>query len=194
MIKRLNIITVLLVSVVFTFAGLAYGAQSQETNTNTNTKNANALSKSDMRFMKKAAEGGMFEVHLGNLAKQRASNKDVKSFGERMVNDHSKANDQLMRLASDNGVTLPKDLDAKHKKTVDRLSNLSGSQFDREYMNVMVKDHTKDVNEFQSESNRIQNSDLKNWTDDTLSTIKDHLQQAKNIEQEVGSKSSASTK
>lgn len=190
MIKRLNIITVLLVAGVFTFAGLAYGAKSQ----GTNASNANALSNSDVKFMKKAAEGGMMEVQLGNLAKQRAANKDVKNFGERMVKDHSKANDQLMQLASDNGITLPKDLDAKHKKMVDRLSKLSGSQFDREYMNVMVKDHTKDVNEFQSESNRIQNSDLKNWTDDTLSTIKDHLQQAQNIAQDVGAKSSASTK
>ena len=119
--------------------------------------------------------------------------KDVKDFGERMVKDHSKANDELTQLASNNGVTLPKDLDSKHKKMVDRLSKLSGPQFDREYMDAMVKDHTKDVNEFQGESNRIKNPDLKNWTDNTLSTIKDHLQQAQNVAQGV-TKSSANTK
>ena len=187
MIKQVNIITVLLVVGVFTFVGLAYGAESQGTN------NANTLSKSDVKFMKNAAEGGMMEVQLGNLATQRASSKDVKDFGERMVKDHSKANDELTQLASNNGVTLPKDLDSKHKKMVDRLSKLSGPQFDREYMDAMVKDHTKDVNEFQSESNRIKNPDLKNWTDNTLSTIKDHLQQAQNVAQGV-TKSSANTK
>src|SRR3954468_1889404 len=108
------------------------------------TKTSPSLVKTDASFMKQAADGGMAEIALGNLAVSKASSDDVKKFGQRMVDDHSKANDQLKQLASSKGIDVPSELNAKDKATKERLSKLSGEQFDRAYMQHMVKDHTKD--------------------------------------------------
>jgi putative membrane protein len=99
------------------------------------------LTSQDSKFVKEAAEGGMMEVELGRLATQKASNADVKSFGQRMVDDHSKANDQLKSLASQKGVTLPTTLPADMRQEMDKISKLSGAEFDKMYMSHMLKDH-----------------------------------------------------
>jgi putative membrane protein len=145
------------------------------------SKGSSQLSASDQSFVKKAAAGGMAEVELGKLATEKASSDDVKKFGQRMVEDHSKANDQLKQLASQKGVNLPSDLEAKDKALKDRLSKLSGEQFDRAYMKNMVRDHTKDVAEFRKESKSAKDNDLKNFASQTLPTLEDHLKQAKSI-------------
>ena len=100
---------------------------------------------SDKTFVKKAAEGGLAEVELGQLATQKASSEDVKKFGQRMVDDHSKANDQLKQVAAQEHIDLPTEPSAKDKATKARLEKLSGEQFDRAYMRDMVKDHRTDV-------------------------------------------------
>src|SRR5512140_2380360 len=104
------------------------------------TSNPAAKAGSDQVFVKKAAVGGMAEVELGTLAKDKASSDQVKQFANRMVTDHGKANDELKTLAQNKNITLPTDLDAKHKAVRDRLSKLSGEQFDRAYMQAMLKD------------------------------------------------------
>ena len=139
------------------------------------------LSAADQKFVKKAAQGGMAEVELGKLATQKASSDDVKKFGQRMVDDHTKANDQLKQIAGNKGISLPTDLDAKDQALKDRLSKLEGEQFDRAYMKNMVRDHTKDVSEFRKESTSAKDSDLKNFASQTLPTLEDHLKEAKNI-------------
>src|SRR5947199_10744429 len=103
---------------------------------------------SDKTFVKKAAEGGLAEVELVQLAAQKATSDDVKKFGQRMVDDHSKANDELKSIAGNKNITTPQDVDAKHKALMDRLSKLSGPAFDRASMSEMVKDAQKDVNDF----------------------------------------------
>src|SRR5947199_6279406 len=103
---------------------------------------------SDKTFVKKAAEGGLAEVELVQLATQKASSDDVKKFGQRMVDDHGKANDQLKQIASSKGVDLPSEPSPKNKATKDRLSKLSGQQFDKAYMTDMLQDHKKDVAAF----------------------------------------------
>jgi len=140
-----------------------------------------SLSSADQTFVKKAAEGGMAEVELGNLAKDKASSSEVKQFAQRMVDDHTKANEQLKSIASEKGVTLPTSLDAKDEATKDRLSKLSGDQFDRAYMNDMVKDHTKDVSEFKKESTAAKDPDIKSFASQTLPTLEDHLKEARQI-------------
>jgi putative membrane protein len=142
------------------------------------SSNSAQLSSSDKMFMNKAAQGGMAEVQLGQLATQNGQSDDVKKFGQRMVDDHSKANDQLKSLASQKGVTLPTDLNAKDKALKDRLSKLSGAQFDRAYIQAMVKDHKEDIAEFQKEANGGKDSDVKNWASQTLPTLQDHLKMA----------------
>jgi len=146
-------------------------------------------STADTRFMKSAAEGGMAEVKLGQLAQEKASNQSVKDFGKRMVNDHTKANDQLKDLALKKGVDLPTSISAKDQATYDRLSKLSGSEFDREYMRDMVKDHQMDVSEFRRETQMAKDADTKAFAQQTLPTLDDHLNQAKQIDSQIGTTS-----
>jgi putative membrane protein len=139
----------------------------------------------DQRFMREAAQGGMAEVELGKLAVQNASSDYVKKFGQRMVDDHSKANDKLKELASAKGVTLPQAPNAKQKATKDQLSKLSGEQFDKAYMRDMLKDHKQDIAAFQSESNTGHDADVKNFATQTLPTLRDHLKDAQGIAPKV---------
>src|SRR3954469_20837026 len=144
-------------------------------------KNSAGQGSSDTAFVKKAAQGGLAEVELGQLATQKASSEDVKKFGQRMVDDHTKANDQLKQIAGNKGVTLPTDLNSKDQAMKERLSKLDGEKFDQAYMKNMVRDHTKDVSEFRKESTSGKDSDLKSFASQTLPTLEDHLKEAKNI-------------
>lgn len=137
-----------------------------------------AMSAADSRFATKAAAGGMAEVKLGELAQKNASNPDVKAFGQKMVNDHSKAGDKLKSIASKDSINLPSSMDAKDQAVYDRLSKLQGAQFDRAYMQDMVKDHKGDVAEFQREANGGKNADLKGFASETLPTLQEHLKMA----------------
>jgi putative membrane protein len=134
--------------------------------------------KPDQMFITDAAKGGMAEVELGKLAAQKASSPDVKQFGQRMADDHSKANDELKSLAQSKNITLPSAIDAKDKALEKRLSRLSGSAFDRAYMQAMVNDHRKDVSEFRRESQIGKDPDVKQWASKTLPTLEDHLKAA----------------
>ena len=150
------------------------------------------LSSSDANFIKEAAQGGMMEVQLGKFASEKASNDQVKEFGRRMEQDHSKANDELKKLASDKGVNLQNELDKKHKSALERLTKLSGAEFDRQYMQAMVKDHKEDVSKFQRESDKAKDPDVKKFASQTLPTLKQHLQLAESTDKNVkGSKSSS---
>jgi len=149
--------------------------------TTTTTTTTSKLSTGDTKFMRGAATGGMEEVELGKLAAQKASNPDVKSFGQHMVDDHSKANDQLKALAAQKGVTLPAAMSNQQKHDVGKLSNLSGAAFDSAYVSMMVKDHKKDVAEFQKESKSGRDSDVKGWAATTLPTLEGHLKMIEGI-------------
>ena len=140
---------------------------------------------SDQTFVMNAAKGGLAEVELGKLAQQKAQSDQVKNFGKRMVDDHSKANDELKTLAQNKKITLPTDLDPKDKAVRDRLSKLSGDAFDRAYMNAMVRDHRKDVNEFKMESTKGKDADIKGFASKTLPTLEDHLKLAQETDKAV---------
>ena len=149
------------------------------------------LSAADRNFMMKAARGGKAEVELGQLAQQEASSPEVKEFGERMVTDHSEANDKLKQVAAQEGVNLPDTLNVKDTATKSRLEKLSGAAFDRAYMQDMVKDHTQDVAEFQKEAKNGNNPEVKSFASQTVPTLEQHLKKAKDIEPKVTSKSAA---
>jgi putative membrane protein len=142
----------------------------------------------DMPFAQAAAIGGMEEVELGRLAVQKASSDNVKQFGQRMIDDHSKAGDDLKTVAAEDNIPLPTELDAKAKATRDRLASLSGSEFDRAYMHDMVQDHEKDVADFQKEASSGMNADLKKFASRTLPTLQEHLRMARDAERMVMSK------
>ncbi|MGA7591254.1 MAG: DUF4142 domain-containing protein, partial [Candidatus Sulfotelmatobacter sp.] len=105
----------------------------------------------------------------------------VKKFGQRMVDDHTKVNDQLKEVASSQGIDLPDKLTAKDEMTKEHLSKLSGEQFDRAYMSDMVKDHTQDVADFQRESNSATDPAVKQFAQKTVPILEDHLKEAKEI-------------
>jgi putative membrane protein len=148
----------------------------------------------DQVFAHKAAAGGMAEVEMGQLASKNAESPDVKQFGERMVTDHSKANDELKQLAEKQQITLPTTLDPKHKALHDRLAKLNGAAFDKAYMSAMVKDHQEDVAAFQRESKAGKNDELKAWASKTLPTLEEHLKLAKETASKVGATTSTGTK
>jgi putative membrane protein len=159
----------------------AAGSSQDSSKSASSASGSSQLSAADQTFVKKAAQGGMAEVELGKLATQKASSEDVKKFGQRMVDDHTKANDQLKQIAGNKGVTLPTDLNSKDQAMKERLSKLDGEKFDQAYMKNMVRDHTKDVSEFRKESTSGKDSDLKSFASQTLPTLEDHLKEAKNI-------------
>jgi putative membrane protein len=135
----------------------------------------------DERFMRDAAAGGMMEVELGRLAAERAASADVKAFGQRMVTDHSKANQQLMQLATSKGMTLPRELPADMQAQRDKLARLSGAEFDRMYMQHMVKDHKKDVAEFEKQAEKGADAALRTFAQETLPTLREHLTLAESL-------------
>ncbi|HJU27220.1 MAG TPA: DUF4142 domain-containing protein [Rhodanobacteraceae bacterium] len=135
----------------------------------------------DSDFAKKAASGGLAEVSLGKLAESHAQSADIKAFGQRMVQDHSKANDQLMAAAAQANVKLPASPGPEEQATINRLSKLQGAAFDRAYAQAMVKDHKKDVAEFQREASTGSNTSLKTFAANTLPTLQQHLRMAQTL-------------
>ena len=165
-------------------------AQAPASQSTTKDSTSSKLPRGDEKFMKDAAGGGMAEVRLGELAEQHAASDAVKEFGQRMAKDHQKANDELKQLASQKGVQLPTSIDSTHQRQYERLAKLDGAEFDRAYMKEMVKDHDKDVKEFQKQANSGKDADLKSWASTTLPTLKEHEQQAKQVSGSVQGKSS----
>jgi putative membrane protein len=139
------------------------------------------MASQDRNFIMDAAMGGMMEVELGRIAAKQGASDAVKQFGQRMVDDHSKANSELMSLASSKGITLPTELDAKHREHVTKMSAMSGAEFDREYGKMMLSDHRKDVSEFEKQSTRGTDADLKAFATKTLPTLQEHLKMAETL-------------
>jgi len=134
------------------------------------TGEGSSLSANDKIFIKKAAKGGIMEVTMGKMAEQNAQSDEVKSFGRRMVTDHSKANDELKSIASKKGVQLP-------------TKQHSGKwTSDKAYMDMMVKDHEKDLAEFKEQANSGSDPDVKKFAEETAKVVQEHLDLAKEIQ------------
>jgi len=164
-------------------AGEALAADSgREAN---NQENHGQFSARDYRFVKEAALGGMTEVRLGELAKQKGSNQTVRDFGQRMVAAHSKANDELKQIAATKGAVLPTEISHKENSEIERFEKLSGPEFDKEYGKYMVKDHQKDAKEFADAADDVKDPDLKAFAQKTHAMIEDHLRMAREMEASV---------
>jgi len=135
----------------------------------------------DQTFLKKAAQGGLAEVNVGQMAASKASDPNIKQFGQRMVEDHGKANDELQQIAQKENLTLPTEPSKAEQKTANKLSRLQGTKFDAEYAREMVKDHEQDVALFEKEANSGSNPELKAFAQKTLPTLQQHLQMAKQL-------------
>ncbi len=142
--------------------------------------NAN-LSSTDREFVNKAAETGMAEVELARLGEQKGSSDQVKDFAKKLADDHTKANDELKRIAGDMNVNLPSEMDSRDRKALDRLQNLSGAQFDREFLRMAQQHHQQDVQLFQHQAKNGENEQLKSFASNTLPTLQNHLETARSM-------------
>lgn len=145
-----------------------------------------SVSAADKSFAMKAAVGGMTEVQLGKLASEKASSPEVKDFGSKMVTDHGKAGEELKTIATGKGITLPDKLDAKHQAMVDKMSKLSGTAFDKQYVTAMVKAHKEDDAAFSKEAKSGGDADFKAFavkTDEEV--IKMHMKMIEDIESKM---------
>ena len=146
---------------------------------------SSAKAGADHQFIQDAAADGMAEVKVGKLASEKASNSDVKQFADRLVKDHTKANDELKKVAQQETINLPQELKPQQQKTYDHLSSLSGEAFDRAYVKHMVEDHQKAVKLFQRQAKSASNPALKEFAANTLPTLQEHLTEAKRLQREV---------
>jgi putative membrane protein len=140
----------------------------------------------DKTFVKKALEGNMAEIQMGQLALQKSNDDQVKQFAQRMVDDHGKMQDQLKPVAEKMGVKVPDGPPKGDMKKMDKMKSLSGDAFDQAYIKDMVKDHKKDSSDFKQEAQSTQNPQLKQLATEGGQTIDSHLQQIQQIAQSKG--------
>ncbi|HZQ73654.1 MAG TPA: DUF4142 domain-containing protein [Burkholderiales bacterium] len=156
---------------LFAFAGAA-GAAGQ-------------IDHADASAMKKLAGANMAEIEGGKLAVSNAQSEDVKKFAQRMIDDHSKMLDDLKKLAAAKGVKLPDKAPMSERGQMKKLEGLSGARFDQAYMDHMVKDHQKDVQETDKIISKAKDADFKQAVQDANAKIKEHLEMAQQVDQTV---------
>ena len=134
----------------------------------------------DAKFAVTAANGGLLEVQLGKLAKTKATSPQVLEFASMMVDDHSAANKELMDLAGKKVITLPAILDNKTQKEYNDFEKMGKKDFDKAYMDYMVKDHKEDIDEFKKEAENGKDAELKAFANKTIPVLQHHLEMAEN--------------
>ena len=145
----------------------------------------NVVSDNTSDFATEAASGGMMEVQLGKLAQQKAANPRVKAFGEMMVKDHSKANDELKAIATRQNIALPDSMSNDKKDNMNDLSKKTGKDFDKAYMDMMVDDHKEDIDKFQKAQQNVKDTAVRAWATNALPVLQKHLDSAQAIQQAV---------
>jgi putative membrane protein len=142
----------------------------------------------DTKFAVAAADGGMMEVQLGKLALMNASAKEVKKFAQMMIDDHSKAGDELKSLAATKNITLPQTLSNKNQRDYDDFTKKKGADFDKAYTSYMVNDHKEDIDDFSSEADKGKDTDLKSWASGKIPVLQHHLMMAQSADSVVRKK------
>jgi putative membrane protein len=159
----------------------ADSANSEKMDSNSTTSKTLQTDETSSSFLVKAADGGMTEVRLGELAQQKATDRKVKDYGTMLIHDHSGANDKVKALAAQRNVTLPDAPGNTNQETIDKLAKRTGKDFDKAFMDAMQKDHEKDIDMFKDASNKVNDADVKSFVDNTLPTLQMHLDSAKAI-------------
>ena len=150
----------------------------------TSDSNSNSTG-TDSSFWMEAASGGMAEVELGRLAQTKAQNAEVKRFAQMMVADHTKSNDELKALAAKKNVALPPAPNQRHQGMMEQLQNLSGAEFDRAYVDAMVRDHEATVQLFESQTQGAGDAEIKAFAEKTLPTLRQHLEMIRGIREKM---------
>jgi len=169
--------------------GQATPAAQPGTGTRNTPEKKPQLARADRKFFEHAAEGGMFEVQVGQLAASKASDQAVKSFANTLVEQHTAANNELIKLANAKGVELPAVPKHSQRSDIDKLGKRNGADFDEHFVReVGIKDHEKDIKMFEKASKDVKDAEVKAFIDKTLPTLREHLAMAQKLPQ-VGKKS-----
>jgi putative membrane protein len=180
--KKLSLFAMLLMGAFFTQScGDSETSKDPVEKAETTNEANSTIKEDDSEFIVKAASGGMMEVQAGQMAQQKAVNARIKSFGEMMVADHTKANDELKALAATKNITVPPALGEDHQKHVNDLQTKAGKDFDKEYMSMMLDDHKKDVSDFEKAAENATDPDIKAFAAKTLPVLRMHLDSAQAI-------------
>ena len=140
-----------------------------------------AAAKADKSFLIDAIQGNLGEISVGQLAQEKGGSNGVRNFGQMLVKDHTDNNDKAKSLARSEGIAVPSEPKPEAKALHDKLSKLSGEAFDKEFSAAMVKDHKKDIKKFEGEAKG--NDDLAKFAQQTLPTLKHHLETAQSLTQ-----------
>ena len=143
----------------------------------------------DMGFVREAASGNLMEIQLGQLAQNKASNPAVKQFAQRMVADHNNLENQLTSVASSGGQSFTPTMDSRHQNQINKLQGLSGAEFDRNYMSLMIRAHQRDVNNFQTQSQSANSAQVRTLATNSLPVLQQHLSLAQQVGAQVGADS-----
>ena len=149
-------------------------------NTNNNTQTSGKKN-SDSKFMMMAATSDMNEIGLSNQALSKSTNEEVKKLAQMMIDDHTKSSEELKPIAMSKNVMLPAEMDSKHKSAMEKMSSMSGMEFDMAYIKMMVKDHEKAVSMFTKESNSSKDAEAKAFAAKTLPVIQMHLDMSRKM-------------
>jgi putative membrane protein len=181
-----NVFNVLLLALVFAFASCDTKKNQDDSKEIAEDQNDKKLedsdTKKDAEFAVDAADGGLYEVQMGTLALTKAGSPDVKKFGQMMVDDHSKANTELKGLATQKNITIPDVMSEDCQKKYYDLDKKDKKDFDKEYIDQMIKDHKDDIDKFEKEANNGNDNDVKSWAAGKLTTLRHHLEEAQRIQ------------
>ncbi len=172
--KKMIYLSVVLVLTIFVSGAIAQDTMKSDEKM-TSGKNA------DSKFMMMAATSSMNEISLSNQALSKSSNEEVKKMAQMLIDDHTKASEELKPIAASKGVTLPTEPDSKHKSAMEKMGTKSGADFDKEYIKMMVKDHEKAVAMFQKEATDGKDAEAKAFAAKTLPTLQGHLEMARTM-------------
>jgi putative membrane protein len=151
---------------------------------NTPTKKDDKVARGDRKFIEQAAGSGMFEVQVSQLAASKATDANVKSYASMLVDHHTAANNELVKIANARGVELPAAPPRAMRKDVEKLGKKNGAEFDRDYVReVGIKAHEKDIKLFQGASKDVKDAELKAFVDKTLPQLREHLAAAQKLPQ-----------
>lgn len=139
----------------------------------------------DLVFINEAAGSGMLEVELGKIAQDKAASASVKEFGRKMEKHHSESTQKLKNLANNIGVPVPPSWPSKHQDKIKSLSEKTGSEFDKEYIDQMVTAHKADIEKYEKAVDEVTDTELKQFISSTLPVLKEHLKQAENLKEQV---------
>ncbi len=169
---------------IFLVTGGMSAVHGQQSKTGS-TKQSSVSSK-DKKFVDKALRGGMLEVALGKEAARKTTNSEVKTFADRLVQDHTKANQQLTQIAQKEGLQVPNEMGSKMEKKLKSFAKLHGTDFDRKFLSLEVKDHKDDIKDFNNEAKGGSNPGIKDFASQTVPQLQEHLSMAQSLDQKLG--------